>query len=117
MKETLTEATLLAYCGVYCGAYERYIDDDCKGCRQTDNTTWCKVKACCIEHNYSTCADCTITDNIASCSKLIETYLANVHCLSISKHSIDFVNDMVCRRMHTCEHNVRLIAHIFGDAF
>jgi len=70
MKEIVADTKLIAYCGLYCGACKRYLKGGCPGCLNNERASWCKVRACCLEHQYSTCADCKLVDNIAECKKL-----------------------------------------------
>lgn len=67
---TLTEKKLdlVAKCGLYCGNCKKYIKGKCAGCEANVKATWCKTRACCIENNYDTCADCT-TSNPRNCKK------------------------------------------------
>lgn len=50
---------LVAYCGIYCGACRSYAIGRCPGCRKSEKATWCKVRTCCINNKYATCANCT----------------------------------------------------------
>ena len=50
----------MAYCGLYCGAGRACRRDRCPGCHEKTNAGWCKVRACCLENGYATCADCRI---------------------------------------------------------
>ena len=58
MKDVVADQSLVAYCGLYCGACGRYLKGDCPGCHENAKATWCKIKSCCGEHSYATCADC-----------------------------------------------------------
>lgn len=60
MKEILANKNLIAYCGLYCGACKKYLSDKCPGCGKNEKASWCNARKCCIEHNYKSCADCTI---------------------------------------------------------
>ncbi|HAH05447.1 MAG TPA: hypothetical protein DCM05_02800 [Elusimicrobia bacterium] len=53
-----TDPGLVAYCGLYCGACRSYLKGRCPGCHANVKASWCKVRSCCIERKYSTCADC-----------------------------------------------------------
>ena len=70
MKEIVADTKLIAYCGLYCGACKRYLKGGCPGCLNNERASWCKVRACCMEHQYATCADCQIVEHIADCQKL-----------------------------------------------
>ncbi len=69
MKEIVADPKLIAYCGLYCGACKKYLNGKCPGCRENDKASWCKVRACCIENNYSTCAECHLTNGVADCQE------------------------------------------------
>jgi hypothetical protein len=58
MKEIISDSNMVAFCGLYCGACRRYLTDKCPGCRENERARWCKVRSCCIEKEFSTCADC-----------------------------------------------------------
>ncbi len=38
--------------------------DKCPGCHKNEKASWCKVRLCAIENNYSSCADCKMFGNI-----------------------------------------------------
>ena len=68
-----TNENLISYCGLYCGACPSYMKEKCKGCK--GNTPdcaigyrGCKVRPCCIENKYSTCADCKKLQSVKECS-------------------------------------------------
>jgi len=58
MKTIAADAALVALCGLYCGACARFLKEKCPGCRENDKAAWCKVRSCCLENSYSSCADC-----------------------------------------------------------
>ena len=70
MKEISAEKTLIAYCGLYCGACRKYLHEKCPGCLENSKAAWCKVRTCCIEHSYRSCADCLSFNNLKDCKKL-----------------------------------------------
>jgi hypothetical protein len=59
LQEIPVRRELIARCGLYCGACKSFLCGRCRGCGENDKATWCKVRACCIEHGYSSCAACT----------------------------------------------------------
>jgi hypothetical protein len=69
MKEITANPGLIAYCGLYCGACRRYLKGKCPGCYDNVKASWCKIRLCCIEHKYSTCADCVEYPNPQDCGK------------------------------------------------
>jgi len=52
---------LIAYCGLYCGNCGSYKKGKCPGCAKNEKAGWCKIRSCCMENNYASCANCTIT--------------------------------------------------------
>ncbi len=58
MREIVSDSKLVAYCGLYCGVCEAYLKEKCPGCHDNEKARWCKVRACCLEAGYSSCADC-----------------------------------------------------------
>ena len=69
MKEIVANKDLIAYCGLYCGACGKYLKEKCPGCHSNEKATWCKVRLCAIQNNYSSCADCKMYGNIMECGK------------------------------------------------
>ena len=64
----------VSYCGLYCGACPSFAKAKCKDCR--GNTPdcaigfrSCKVKPCCVENTYFTCADCKKHQSVKECKK------------------------------------------------
>ena len=55
------DAAYVAACGLYCGACRKFVKEQCPGCWENKKADWCKIRACNIEHNYKSCADCTIS--------------------------------------------------------
>jgi hypothetical protein len=69
MKEITVDTNLVAYCGLYCGACGRYLKGSCLGCHENAKAGWCKVRSCCIEREYSSCADCKDLSDPNQCDK------------------------------------------------
>lgn len=69
MKEIVSNTELVAYCGLYCGACGSYLRDRCPGCHDNAKATWCKVRLCCMEHEYASCADCEAYADPMECKK------------------------------------------------
>ena len=57
--ELVKDPTLVAYCGLYCGACGARLKGRCPGCHENAKASWCKIRTCCREHGYASCADCT----------------------------------------------------------
>ena len=69
MKQINADKQLISYCGLYCGCCKSYLKDKCPGCRQNGKYKKCKMKPCCIENEYISCADCTEFTNVMECKK------------------------------------------------
>lgn len=69
MNEISADSELIAHCGLYCGACKRYLTEKCAGCKENVKAAWCKIRACCIENSYKSCADCGDYDDPMDCKK------------------------------------------------
>jgi len=58
LKPIVADKNLIAYCGLYCGACRAYLKGSCVGCRENKKATWCKIRTCCEENGFASCADC-----------------------------------------------------------
>lgn len=72
---------MVSYCGFYCGECPTFKKGKCEGCKGDSvkcavGYKVCKVRPCCIENNYSSCADCTKYTSVQSC-KLYNPFLIN----------------------------------------
>lgn len=65
--EIQNNPALIAYCGLYCAACNRYLNGKCPGCQQNSKAGWCKVRSCNMEHKYASCADCETYSNPMDC--------------------------------------------------
>lgn len=77
MKEIISDTNLVSMCGLYCGSCPRYLKDRCTGCEGNTKATWCKIRSCCLEHNYSSCADCKEFADVMECRKF-NTFFSRV---------------------------------------
>lgn len=77
MKPIVADANLVAFCGLYCGACWRLRKGRCPGCRDNVKAAWCKVRSCCIEQGYASCADCTAHPDPRGC-KIFHNPIARV---------------------------------------
>jgi hypothetical protein len=68
-KEIMADKNLVAFCGLYCGACGQLLKGRCKGCSQNAKASWCKIRACCMEHHYSSCAECKEFGCAGECRK------------------------------------------------
>ena len=69
MKTITSNIAMVAYCGLYCGACGSYLKGRCSGCHDNRKASWCKVRTCCMERGYSSCADCRDFDDPQQCGK------------------------------------------------
>ncbi len=69
MKEIVSNPDMVAYCGLYCGACGSYLKEKCPGCHENTKAGWCKIRVCCEENQYQTCADCKEYDDPRKCGK------------------------------------------------
>ena len=69
MKPIVADKTLIAYCGLYCGACKKYISGSCPGCHENNKASWCKVRSCNLEHGFNSCADCKEFTDPMECKK------------------------------------------------
>jgi hypothetical protein len=67
-REIIEDKNLIAFCGLYCGACRSYLMERCPGCRENNKAAWCKIRGCCQENNFQSCADCNITE-LTACKK------------------------------------------------
>jgi hypothetical protein len=69
VKQIVADTSLVAFCGLYCGACGSYLKGKCPGCTMNAKAGWCKVRVCCIGNQYSSCADCKQLPEILDCGK------------------------------------------------
>ena len=69
MAESVGDANLVAYCGLYCGACRSHRSGKCPGCQRNDKATWCAVRSCCRDRSIDSCAECTDFENPSDCRK------------------------------------------------
>lgn len=69
MRAIESDPKLIAYCGLYCGACKSYLVGKCLGCHDNAKATWCLVRSCCQERQFSSCADCREYPDVNACKK------------------------------------------------
>lgn len=69
MREIVADAKLVAFCELYCGACKSYLKDRCPACHENKKAAWCKVRTCCLEAGYSSCAECKEFEDAKQCKK------------------------------------------------
>jgi hypothetical protein len=80
MKKVTTDAALVAFCGLYCGACRAYLNEKCPGCKENTKAAWCKIRFCCIDNKYATCADCRDFKDVDDCRKF-NNFLSRIFAL------------------------------------
>ena len=65
----VADKSLVAFCGLYCGACGSYLKGRCQGCAKNVKASWCKIRQCCIDSKYASCADCGQVKNSVDCKK------------------------------------------------
>ena len=60
IQEIKNDTQLIAYCGLYCGACRKYISGKCPSCKLLVSPHWCKIRTCCIDQKFSSCAECPL---------------------------------------------------------
>jgi len=69
MKEIGVNSELVARCGLYCGACRSYLSGKCPGCHENAKASWCKVRTCCTQNNFTSCAECKEFSDPNACKK------------------------------------------------
>lgn len=69
MNELNVNSRLVSYCGLYCGSCGKYLKGRCPGCAENEKATWCKIRACCIDKNINSCAECNEFSDVKDCKK------------------------------------------------
>lgn len=69
MKEVVVDSSLVAACGLYCGACRKYLSGKCPGCRDNVKASWCAIRTCNMESGQRTCAQCVRYVNPKECAK------------------------------------------------
>ena len=70
MGEKKVDEDLVAYCGLYCGECGKLKRGRCPGCAGNEKAAWCKIRSCCMEHGYASCAECKDFEDLEDCRKL-----------------------------------------------
>ena len=67
-KQIVEDKSLIAFCGLYCGACRLYLSGKCLGCKDNVKAAWCKVRLCCKDNSFASCADCKSVE-LSECKK------------------------------------------------
>ena len=97
-------------CGLYCGACRKFLAEKCSGCKPNKKATWCKIRSCCQENKFNTCAECS--HDVREC-KLFSNWISKVFaflfnsdrsaCISYIKEQGEqaFAEEMTKRKCQT----------------
>ena len=69
METIENNVKLISCCGLYCKNCRAFIKGKCSGCEENSKATWCKIRACCMENGYKSCADCKEFADPMDCKK------------------------------------------------
>lgn len=78
MKPIVNRTDLIAPCGLYCAACKKFRADKCPGCKLNEKASWCKIRRCCNEKGYHTCAQCDI--DVTQC-KIHNNFIGKIFAL------------------------------------
>lgn len=66
-----TQEIVIAYCGLVCSNCGSYLKGKCQGCHSDKPMNRnCKIKACAMDFEYTTCAECVEFADLKECKKL-----------------------------------------------
>ena len=68
-ENVIADATLVAACGLYCGACRKYLAGKCPGCRRNEKASWCAVRTCNQQAGQNNCAQCIRYTDPMQCGK------------------------------------------------
>jgi hypothetical protein len=80
MQEITADPSLVAYCGLFCGACGSYLKERCPGCADNDKASWCKIRVCCKEKHITSCAECVEFSDAMACKKF-NNFMSKVFAL------------------------------------
>jgi len=69
MNEIVVNRALVAACGLYCGACGAYRKGRCPGCKENIKAKWCKIRTCCSQRSFTSCAECKEFPDPNDCAK------------------------------------------------
>ncbi len=67
MNKVVFDFDLVGNCGAYCGACASYRRGKCPGCEERVQAGECRIRTCCDNNMYPTCASCTEYVDIREC--------------------------------------------------
>ena len=69
MRQIVSDKNKIAFCGLYCGACKKYLNEKCPGCAENKKAGWCQIRKCCLEKEILSCADCDVCITPEKCKK------------------------------------------------
>ena len=95
MAEITIDKNLVSYCGLYCGACSKYLKEKCPGCHDNEKATWCKIRTCCMDNKYDSCAACEEFSDVNNCKKFNNFFAKVIGFIyrSDRKAGIDFIDE------------------------
>jgi hypothetical protein len=100
MKEIVVDKTMVAYCGLYCGACGQYLRGKCAGCAKNEKATWCAIRKCNAGHGWTSCAECTLFSDANDCRKF-NNFMSKIFAMvfrSNRKACIDRIKSVGCEQ-------------------
>ncbi|MCP4426242.1 MAG: DUF3795 domain-containing protein [Chloroflexi bacterium] len=93
MKEIGADPKLVAYCGLYCGACKKYLQEKCPGCHENEKATWCKIRSCCMNNQYASCAECKEFSDPNDC-KMFNNWMSKMFALIFQSNRAACINQI-----------------------
>ena len=73
------KSLIIGCCGIVCSDCESFKTGSCKGCgNQETSQNNCPIIECCMEHQVSTCAECSVFLDYGECDKLSDVENLNL---------------------------------------
>lgn len=116
MKKIVADTSMIAACGLYCGACRKFLLEKCPGCKNNERATWCKIRRCCCDKEFDSCAQCGMA--VEEC-KTFSNFIGKIFaflfnsdrgaCIRyIRENGKDaFVREMVRRKEQTMKKRIR----------
>ncbi len=68
MKDIIADEKLVAFCGLYCAVHAgRFEKESAPVAGGNEKASWCKIRTCCQENSFQSCAGCVIVDDLHDC--------------------------------------------------
>jgi hypothetical protein len=70
LKELTADKRRIAFCGLYCGACPKFLQEKCPGCAANEKAAWCKTRLFAMKKMYESCASCREFSELRQCPLL-----------------------------------------------